>query len=333
MGGSDFLKVSKVVKAEKNREIEYTVEAGTVTITSDGRKIRTIPRWKFGSFAELLLERMMEHPGKGAFGIPEMETFLDDLDLETLKSASNCKTDISVMALNAINEKSLMRFSVKSELGGKPTLLNASNATRMEFAVEGLPQERIGEINAIEGNSKIKRRIQAIYGYKGHLVPRGAVHPVFRRNLGMVDSRFDELISAMMLCHYLNDKSSAKIPEDKKPYLVRNLVEQVKRDRPVAGMDPDSYEYHVKLFLTHAALGMRAEEPWNEKEETDGGFINVEKDGSLHVIPLQNRDELMAFLYEGTRLDTPAGDRTDNGRLVVEGNELLIRLTLQIRFA
>jgi len=46
-------------------------------------------------------------------------------------------------------------FSIKSDLGNAPTLLNASGATNFVYEVEGLTADDIAEINSINTRTKI----------------------------------------------------------------------------------------------------------------------------------------------------------------------------------
>ena len=89
------------------------------------------------------------------------------------------------------------------------------------------------------------------------------------------------------------------------------------------------------LSFLNAFFGRRASvRTWPGRNRGDGrGLIEVEEDGSIRAIPLQNRDEIKAFLYDGTRLDTPAGGRTGNREITVGDDGPTMSLTLQIRFA
>ena len=71
---------------------------------------------------------------------------------QSLKAKSSDKTDIRIVLHDRrTNINSEMGFSIKSQLGGDSTLLNASKATNFKFKLVGqrLSDDDISTINAI----------------------------------------------------------------------------------------------------------------------------------------------------------------------------------------
>ena len=67
------------------------------------------------------------------------EKFLNDLELVRLAASSSEVTDIRVEVIDTVtSRKQQMGFSIKSFLGGAPTLLNASEATNFIYRINGL---------------------------------------------------------------------------------------------------------------------------------------------------------------------------------------------------
>ena len=66
--------------------------------------------------------------------IPENESFLNKLGIFSFKESSNKKEDIKMEIQDSImNRSDIFTFSIKSELGSKSTLLNASKSTNFTF--------------------------------------------------------------------------------------------------------------------------------------------------------------------------------------------------------
>ena len=102
--------------------------------------------------------------GKGSFDIPDAEKTLNMLHCKRLSASSSDITDIRLELhdpFTGMNQ--IMGFSIKSYLGGAPTLLNASGATNFIYEVSDIADDTMKAINAIETGAKIVDRIQTIY--------------------------------------------------------------------------------------------------------------------------------------------------------------------------
>lgn len=123
-----------------------------------------IPALVFLSEAEKLLKAINEH--NGSFVIPQVESFLNSIYCHSLKAKSSDKTDIKIILHDRRTKmNSEMGFSIKSQLGGDSTLLNASKATNFNFKIEGaiLSDEDIANINSINpSRDKVIKRVDAI---------------------------------------------------------------------------------------------------------------------------------------------------------------------------
>lgn len=83
----------------------------------------------------------------------------------SLKAKSSDKTDIRIILHDRRTKlNSEMGFSIKSQLGGDSTLINASKATNFTFKIEGsrLTDREIAQINGISTKNKVSDRYNAI---------------------------------------------------------------------------------------------------------------------------------------------------------------------------
>lgn len=89
-----------------------------------------------------------------------------------------------------------MGFSIKSQLGGDSTLLNASKATNFTYLVEGydFTDDEIQEINAISTRTKIIDRVEAIWRKGAKLKFEKVDNNTFARNLNMIDTGLSVLL-------------------------------------------------------------------------------------------------------------------------------------------
>lgn len=77
---------------------------------------------------KLLFEKIFSgsESESGAFRIPEIEPFLNEVDIRKIKASSDEKVDIK-MQIHDVNTgfSPIVGFSVKSDVGNPPTLLNS----------------------------------------------------------------------------------------------------------------------------------------------------------------------------------------------------------------
>lgn len=85
-------------------------------------------------------------------------------------------------------------FGIKSHLGNKPTLLNASGNTNFIFEVNGITCDKVDKINEIDTKTKLKDRLNYIEKLGGSLVYKGAEKEAMEYNLKLSDSAMPNII-------------------------------------------------------------------------------------------------------------------------------------------
>jgi DNA (cytosine-5)-methyltransferase 1 len=142
----------------------------------------------------------------GTFELPEFEIIQDALGFSVVKGGnSNQKADILLdISNNDFSQRKNEGFGIKSYLGAKPTLLNASGNTNFIFRIDGLSADKIDEINAIDSSTKLRDRIIAIEQHGGSFHYVNAEKEAMTHNLKMVDSLMPEIISHILLAFYKN---------------------------------------------------------------------------------------------------------------------------------
>ena len=177
--------------------------------------------------------------GRGSFDIPHAEQFLNEIHLERLAAPSTNVTDIT-MQLHDTNTgiDQVMGFSIKSYIGGAPTLLNASGATNFIYEVTGLSDIKMTEINSINTKTKIMDRIRAILENGGIMQYCKTANDIFSGNLMMIDSRMEELLAELLLYSYANNELDCK-------EIIKHLEITNPSNYPRKGM----YTYKFKQFL------------------------------------------------------------------------------------
>lgn len=316
-----FYPILKIIREEYHGEpIEYIIENQNVVVEIQNRRVLTVPREELDDKANYLLEQIASH--SNSFEIEEIAEYVNGIKVTKIKAPSTDTTDIT-MQIEDINTgfKNKVGFSIKSEIGNAPTLLNASEATNFIYKVSGLNAAQMEEINAIETRNKIIDRMAKIQEFGGKIEFLRMNNDGFNRNLIMIDSMMPRIIAELMLYYYQDDiKSCTK--------LVKLLGE---RD-PLGFGEEIIYSYKIKKFLCSCALGMKPAKRWDGIDEANGGYIIVKADGEILAYHIYNRNMFEQYLLDNTSLERASTSRHNYMSLYEENGEMFIKLNLQVRF-
>ncbi len=159
-----FYPIIMILRQEKNGDFNYRLEDKDVVIqTPANEELLRVRASVFLEKAEDLLQTI--NKGNGAFAIPQIEAFMNDIHCHSLKAKSSDKTDIKIILHDRRTKiNSEMGFSIKSQLGGNSTLLNAGKTTNFNFKIKGaeFSNQDISEINSLEPKrNKVIERVNA----------------------------------------------------------------------------------------------------------------------------------------------------------------------------
>ena len=244
---------------------------------------------------------------------------MEKLGLTTIKAPSFDKTDLTLQIHDVqTGYQPVVGFSIKSHIGGLPTLLNASGATNFQYECPLITQQaQMDHINSINTHNKIIDRIAAI-GTLG----RGRVkNDTFRRNLLFIDSMMEDILSEALKIHYTeNIKSVAEVTE---------MLEQLD---PIGYKIDGIYVHKMKKFLCAVALGLTPSNEWDGRDESNGGYIIATSDGDVLAFHIYNRDYFEEYLYKHTKFERASVTRHGYASIYVENGHRYVDLNLQIRF-
>ena len=212
-------------------------------------------------------------------------------------------------------------FSIKSDLGNPPTLLNAGKSTNFVYAVNGLTKESAEKINGIDTRQKIIDRINSICANGGTLAYSGMHNKTFRNNLVMLDSMLPQIMSAILLYSYTTGQKDCK-----------DIVAKIEEQDPLQYGIKDIYAYKFKKFLCAIALGMMPATPWNGYDEANGGYIIVKKDGDVVAYHIYNRNSFEDYLLDNTCFERGSTQKHDYAHIYENDGKMYINLNAQIRF-
>ena len=321
---------------------------------SSGKQERAISTELCKAHAEDLLKLICETDWSGTHEFPEIFSFLKDYLLaDSIKANSKEKKDIKLRILEKMSGSHMLcGFSIKSLIGQDPTLLNPARTTCFTYKILGITE---AAAEAIQGYSVesyeykevpdgwISTIVHQIQASGGRLLFH-SLNETFRRNLELIDGKMAEIISSYVLAAYSESPRTTK-----KRNFSLNIPDVTSR---VSALDPADfrglnkellYAHKIKEFLKAVALGMTPGKPWQGKEDANGGYIIVQADGTLVTFLIYDREALLDYLYENTKLEHPSFSKlnrkpkkkawpTPVGRIYKKDDALFISLPLQIRF-
>ncbi len=315
---NSFLEVISIIRREGIQDIEYEIRESQneILIKSKAEVLARIPFYEVtGKLATILKKIKNGSDTKGAFAIVEAQDLMSKLYCKKVKPSSTKKPDISLKIQDPkTGTKPIQNFSIKSKLGGKSTLFNASASTNFEFEI--VPQkERLSFSDALIGlNENLKESEDLRFV--------GLTNANFRKNLTMIDSKMPEIMAEMIKAYYLGVKTS-----------VEELTMHVKRKDPLEVSNHNHfYEHKIQEFLMAVAFGMQPSKLWNGSYEQHGGYIVVKDNGELACYHVYDRDKFRRFLFTNTKFETPSRSRHKFGSIYEREGKRYIKLNLQIRF-
>lgn len=325
-----YFPIIKIMRDEKRRNnqinhIDYVLSGmpgvDTVEIYVDTQLMRTMTSQQFQEEVDRLVVDIPAGEGR-QFTIPHGEQFLNEIYLERLAAPSTEVTDIKMEVVDTNTGRNQdMGFSIKSYLGGEPTLLNASEATNFVYEVVGINQQQMETVNSINTTKKIIDRIAQINAFGGSLIYKRTANNIFSTNLMMVDSLMEKIIAEMLLYYYQSNTKDCN-----------EILNHIEATNPLNYPRNGLYIYKFKKFLCAKALGMDPSKEWGGMDEANGGYIAVKSDGNVLAYHLYNRDKFEKYLLDNTHFERASTSRHNYASIYEENGKMYMNLNLQIRF-
>jgi len=330
----------KVVSISRpnNKTQKYKLLDDSVKILNEsGEELATVERDLIMKLADNLFHEIQASTGP-SFSCASTDCASKVLCFTGSKAASNDKADLFLEVASPFyeGETSYLGFSIKSELGGFPTLLNAG-ATQFEYRVEECSLDEAFAVQEAIPRSEKKQYpgpgllLPALINSRAKVIFDRVVNSEFEQNLKMIDSAFPQILADILKHSYISgERCLNKIV--KSPALIKELSQSLSMSQP---MIDRMLRYKLKELLRQSALGMNPSQPWDGQTEAHGGWIIVKEDGAVVCFHLVNDDQFRDFLLQNTKFDTPSMTRHKSGYVYKqnESNTARLNLSLQIRFS
>lgn len=327
-----FFPIIKIIRQGMENEVYNYFTGDEIRIYKDGVLIKEMSLDNMAASANVLLNKIFEGAGNqeqsGAFRVPEMETFMNEMHIKKIKAPATEKADMLMQIHDTHTGYSPeVGFSVKSDLGSPPTLLNPGKNTRIQYEVKGLTNIQIAEINGINkevAREYIVERMVKLFEMASDVEFVKIKDETYDCNLVMIDSLLPRIYGQMVLKHYEHIAEKVYDCEDLIGYLVR--------ENPMEYKKPSIYRHKIKKMISASALGMTPGKEWSGIDVATGGYIIIKRDGEVLCYHLYNRNYFEEYLLKNTRFDRPSASRYDYGYIYEDGGKHYLDLNVQIRF-
>lgn len=323
-----YFPIIKIIREENKGKIKEYATGEIISIYINGSKVKELPATEFETQSELLLNEINSKTSKGAFSVEKTQNFMDKILCYKLSAPATDKSDITVKIIDINTGYSpTVGFSIKSELGSSPTLLNAGKTTNFIYKISHSYPDLVREANEIykvagsKSHTDVRGRINKIIEENGILKYWKMNNQIFKDNLVLIDSNMDKIIAETLLYFYKDGISNCD-----------EMVEKLERENPMNYGNVNAYKYKFKKFLTAVALGMKPATVWDGLDEATGGYIVVTKEGNVLAYHIYNRNYFEEYLLKDTKYETASTSRHDFGEVYSENGEDFIKLNLQVRF-
>ena len=250
----------------------------------------------------------------GVFELPKVESLLNRLGLTKIKASSSEKIDLKAAIVSGTTGFDLeLGYSIKSEIGGASTLLNASSHTLFGYEIE----ESI-DVSKYAAHTKVRQLISKLVSEGVQFRHVGPKSEKLKENLDYFGETLWKTLSQIVLLYYSGEGKE-----------ISGLLEKVSE----SDSELRKNTYQVGQFLKAVALGMTPGATWEGDIEAYGGYLIVTKDGQVLALPATNEDEFRRYLIHNSYLDTPSTTRHKFGILRKGQKATGLDLSLQIRFA
>lgn len=320
--------IIRIIRGDSMGEMDYVLDRDIVLIQNDGTELARIPVSKFTVNANILLGKI-KSASTTTFEVPEIVPFREEVYANKIKADSLDKSDITIVIHDSrTGIRPRLGFSIKSELGSAPTLLNSGKTTnfiyKLTSAISSSDIERINNTKSISEKLIIIHKLGSSLQFS-EIEPSPKVGNMFYNNLVLIDSNMPQILSKILIYCYKYKKSR-----------ISELVEILIQENPFnfdMTYHHQYYESKIKHLLTDIALGMTPAHVWNGIYDANGGYLIVKESGDIICYHIYNKKEFEEYLFYNTKLDTPSTSRYGFASIEKSADgQQFFKLNLQIRF-
>lgn len=302
---SEYGDVEAIYRTEASGlELELVVCHDDIKVIQDGCHVFDVPKCDFAQAAHNLFLGMRDQGTTAEH--PEQE-FLKQLGCERLKASSLMKADMSALIRDgSLSSKTQRDFSIKTVVGGDPSLANASGQSYIDYELPGFDADKADEVMSIEGRSWVIERTRAVLSLCDAPPVPVIRSSTFQRNLRRCYWCAPEVVGLALMYGQLHRG---------KPMI--DSIADLEAINPL-GFEPDEYEDYevaVRRYLWGVVFDLDPGQPWHGPSQVDG-YLLVTDEEEVLAYQVSRQRSFEDYLLLHTHWDTPSTSRyRDIGRV------------------
>jgi type II restriction enzyme len=315
-GSSGYFQIFEIIdRSNENLEVRYTFDNDYISIGKEGHLPKRVSRDQLKSETELFLSELISSNLGSSFQLRSGENLMNTLNRNRISASSSTSSDLHLSLIDKRNENiiGVKGYSIKSEIGNRATLFNASSSTNFIYKIIGT-----GDLKPFSKVSSVKKNLQELYTFGHTLEFLHLNSQVLQKNLELIDSDLPQILAELLLIYY--NSNLTKLTD------IGSLAFESK------GAEGIRRQLAFKKFLGAASMGLKAGSPWSGYPVDFGGLILVKKHGSIVFYLYENLSLFENYLYENLRFETPSATRHKFGQIKMSNRINQIALNLQIRY-
>lgn len=330
---TEFSEVKAIYRREASgAELVFKINTDTnsVEVINDGTAKMIIPQSSFSEKAHSLFEGIQQN--KKEFS---EEDFLKELGCENLKASSTNKADLIARVVDGLLSTEAQRhYSIKTLIGGKPTLGNVSSHTFFQFELQGASADSVAEVMNIseKENAWVQKRVRKCHEICDKVLFYDVPSDTYKRNLLECHWHCPEVAAYALLASYF-------VPGKRFPDVIKRLVDTDPAGFAAQNEDIRYYEMSLRKLLWAITFGMVPSKRWYDFDTVDG-YLIAKSDEQVLSYQVSRRSSFENYLLNHSSFDTPDNRRSNakphalNKNCTIEeiDGKFYLWLNLQIRF-
>lgn len=301
----EFGMVESISRTETSgAELEFVVGQEMIEILRNGETASEIPQDIFDEAAHSLFRELQEQKGNASH--PQQQ-LLESLGCESLKASSRMKADLAARIYDGFISSRIKRdYSVKTLIGGLPSLANASSHSYIDYEISGFNEPLAAEINSIKGNGWVVSRVKKVLDYSND-TPKPVIRSrVFERNLRRCYWNAPEAVGMAFLYGQIHRG---------KPILESILDLEENNPFGYQRDELEDYENAIRRYLWGVVFDLDPGTLWKGPSQVDGYLVATDSEEVL-AYQVSRQRSFENYLLLHTHWDTPSTSRyKDIGRV------------------
>jgi hypothetical protein len=317
-----FHRILQVYISEKNgmSETQYKIKSSQIAVLISGSEIATIERSLLEVAVKSMLSELTDGNHKRTFELlsgSNLAKLIHRSRISTSSSEHENDLDLVMEDPTTAAQTPRIGFNIKSQIGGRSTLLNASGATNFVYRIIPTNPSLARAYPNFE-HGKHRHNLKKLYEAGYRLEFEKTSSDIFYRNLILLDMQFPHYLAKALLHSYLSGEDSYS-----------KTVDSVFDPEDLNSRQP---KFKLKEFLGAVAMGLRPSIEWDGDTTKFSGILVVKNNGEVVFYYLHNRKNFEEYLFKNVAFERPSTNRHKYGSIYKENGIDKIKLNLQIRF-